>query len=194
MRVLGLDPGALRLGYALVERNEDSFKLVASGITGLEQRENEKFQAFRRRIINYWSDTDSFTWLMSAYGNHHPVDLIASEIVPAVGSGNFIQATQSELVKVTIACLQTMHEIYQPHIKWKEISSSSVKKAVFGSAKNAANKKNTVTKVNMRDAVMSVFPELKERTWMDDLLPDEIDAIAVALATLGYKASVHGKA
>lgn len=189
MRVLGLDPGAVRLGYGLVERSGDDYNLIASGIAGLAREDDEAFGAYRRRLIEHWINPAHHLPMVSELGNQIP-HIVASEKVPAVGSGNFISATQSELVKVAMVAIHVW--LTKNSVEWVEIDGSTVKKATFGAAskppKAGTKKRRKVTKVDMRNAVFKVFPQLRERTWEEDLLPDEIDGIAVALTALGYKA------
>ena len=191
MRVLGIDPGAVRLGWGYVERKDDEFTLMSSGVVSLPQGPDEKFGEYRRRVACHW--WDDFPRFMHALG---APDLIASETLPAKGSGNFINP-QTEAVKAAITAMQIgAHAAGKP--PWEEIASSTVKKRVFGMAskppKAGTKKRIKVSKVDMRNAVQAIFPELKERDWETDLLPDEVDAIAVALAAAGYKARDYERA
>ena len=174
-RILAIDPGALRLGWALVERKGDTYNLLESGIKGLDRDADEPFSDYRRRLIKYWS----LEWSRLLYrlnNTYGPVHNIASERLPAVGGGNFIAATQSELAKVVITVCQTLAEISLVII-WNEWAANTVKKNLTGNAK--------ATKVNIRNAVIEVFPELKPRK--KEILADETDAIGIGLVALGYK-------
>ena len=122
-------------------------------------------------------------------------DRIFSETLPAKGSGNFINpATEAVKAAITVMQISAYSAGCPP---WEEIASSTVKKLVFGMAskppKPGTKKRIKVSKVDMRNAVQSIFPDLKQRTWEKDLMPDEIDGIAIALAGAGYKVSQHGK-
>lgn len=184
MRALGIDPGAIRLGYAVVDRNGDSYSLIKSGIVSVPRNDDELFQAYRLRVIRHWVDRE-FHWSAGRYGlmSIGDLDLIVSEILPGVGGGNFVGSV--EVAKAAVTAMQAIHWANFQDIEWKQVGASTVKKNVVGTAKKA-------TKVQVRNAVQEVFPELKERKWEVDLHADETDAIAVALTGLGYKKS-NGK-
>lgn len=190
MRVLGIDPGAVRMGWGVVEIRLGGFVLMDSGLISLPRHDDEKFGDYRRRVMYHW--WDFYPQFMSHL--RHP-NLIASETLPAKGSGNFINP-QTEAVKTVITTMQLgAYNASEP--PWKEIPSSTVKKAVFGMAskspKSDSKKRIKVSKVDMRNAVQEIFPELKKRVWEQDLFADEIDAIAVALCASGYKRGSNGK-
>lgn len=186
MRALGIDPGAIRLGYAVVDRNGDSYSLIKSGIVSVPRGEDELFQAYRLRAIREVVERE---YELPQYEDVHGLlswpglRLIVSETLPAVGGGNFVGSV--EVAKAVITTMQAIHWIEHSGIEWKQVGASTVKKCVVGTAKKA-------TKVQVRNAVQEVFPELKERKWEVDLHADETDAIAVALTGLGYKKS-NGK-
>ena len=172
-RTLAIDPGALRLGWAIVEREGTKFNLLDSGITGLVRNQDEPFSDYRRRLIRFWlEEWPKLRWKM-------PIQSVASERLPAVGGGNFIAATQSELAKVVISVCQAQvwSETDTLEFTWNELAANTVKKNLTGNAK--------ATKVNIRNAVMEVFPELKPRK--KEILADETDAIGIGLVALGYK-------
>lgn len=188
MRALGIDPGAVRLGYAVVDRNGDSYSLIKSGIVSVPRRDDELFQAYRLRVIRHWVDTEyRMAWSdddsFCGFLDWPELDLIVSEILPGVGGGNFVGSV--EVAKAAMTALQAVHWIQRQEVEWQQVGASTVKKNVVGTAKKA-------TKVQVRNAVQEVFPELKERKWEVDLYADETDAIAVALTGLGYKKS-NGK-
>src|SRR4051812_7190300 len=99
-RILGIDPGALRLGWAVVETSIDGFKLVDSGILGLERGEL-KFSEYRMDLIQYWVKRFPMLQAMGC-------DFWYAERLPAVGGGNFVAATQSELAKTALTTLQAL--------------------------------------------------------------------------------------
>lgn len=172
MRVLGLDPGALRMGYACIEADGPSYYLAASGIKGLARGENEDFQDFRLRLIDYWCE--QFPTILDLWRPN----LIVSETVPAVGGGNFIAATQSELAKTAITTCQAI--AFLNSYEWKQIAANSIKKRLTGNAK--------ATKVGVRNAVIEIFPELAPRKKELTTYADESDAIGTSLVGAGYKA------
>lgn len=40
MRVLGIDPGSIKIGYAILEKNQDNLQYIISGILNLEKKKN----------------------------------------------------------------------------------------------------------------------------------------------------------
>lgn len=168
MRILGLDPGALRLGWAVVEAGIGGFTLLSSGIGGLERQDEEKFSDYRIRLIHHWVKEFGMFEAMGC-------DMWYAERLPAVGGGNFIAATQAELAKTALTTLQAM--AYLNSIPVHELDASHVKSRLTG--------KGTATKVGVRNAVIQVFPELWARK--KEILADESDAIGIALIGAGYK-------
>lgn len=169
MRILGIDPGALRLGWAVVEYGIDgNLRLIGSGIGGLERQGEEKYSDYRVRLIHHW--VKEFR-MFESFG----CDLWYAERLPAVGGGNFIAATQAELAKAVLTTLEAM--AYLNAIPVHEVDASHVKKRLTG--------KGAATKVGVRNAVIQVFPELWARK--KEIVADESDAIGIALVGAGYK-------
>src|SRR4051794_6129659 len=55
LKVLAIDPGALRQGYACITKgNNGRFTLLFSGYDGLVRGDDEAYQAYRMRLVNYW--------------------------------------------------------------------------------------------------------------------------------------------
>ena len=170
----------VRLGFAFVKEEGGVFTLVDSGVAANERAKDEPYQAFKQRIIRYWiEEFPAYISFLSEEGFGGEI-FVASETVPAATSGgNFIAATQSELVKAAIVACQVI--AYQHGVEWQELGATTIKKAVAGNGK--------ATKIKVANANMNVFPELKEQERdLKDNRIDESDAIAVGLAALGYKA------
>src|SRR2546430_284219 len=100
MKVLSLDPGSVRMGWAVLESGGEEPKkskphYVGSGVLGLTRHSNEgkdePYQQYRLRLIDYC--VLEAEYLLSFY---RP-DRVVSEIVPVVGGGNFVAATLSQL-------------------------------------------------------------------------------------------------
>lgn len=166
VRVLAVDPGAERCGWAVLD---DGPKLVQSGILRTP-REDMEYQDYRLyleiRSLGYFDN------LLYAY----QPDLVVNEIIPAVGGGNFVVATQSYLANCVVTCLHAC--AYREGMKVEQISARTVqsKIAVRGKSKK-------ITKVQVRNGVIAHLPELKSR--VSDLVADESDAIAIGLVALG---------
>lgn len=178
MKVLGLDPGAARGGYACVAQPEEGenkppislgsgYFCVPRGSNGSKQ---EPYQQYKLGVIRAW-----VPWAHYLLDEFEP-DVVVSEIVPVVGGGNFVVATQSQLAAAQI---NTVHAVaYDRGYTIKQVGATSVK-AKIGGAKNAS-------KVKVRNGVIEIIPDLAERKkdWVKVF--EEPDSLAIALTELGY--------
>lgn len=169
-RVLSIDPGALRLGYSIIERDHLGFRLVVSGVFGLTREDNENFQVYKKRLLEYWYHQS--TILLKSVD----IDEVVFEQVPAVGGGNFV-GPQSELVKMVVTVLQLRCLDY--NIPYRELTARTIKSNLTGNSR--------ATKVQVRNAVISAFPELEPRKAELTKVADESDAIGIGLVAHGYK-------
>lgn len=169
MRVLSFDPGATRMGYAIIESGP---KYIGSGVLGVE-RGKTSFQNYRLKVIRFWSE-EGHRLLQSFYPDH-----LVSEIVPAVGGKNFSKATQSQLAVAAITAVHTLG--YLGGYGVSQIASNTIKSRI-GGHKDA-------TKVKVRNGVIQLLPNLEHRLkeWRASGIFDETDAIATGLAFLGYR-------
>lgn len=164
MRVFALDPGALRMGWAVVETGP---KYIKSGIIERPRPEDEAYQDYRMRLIIFWAfQMDSFLKVYSP-------DLIVNEIIPTRG---FNDASQSLLAASALTSAQAIAS-YRGY-KCSQIGATTVKAKVGGS--------NKATKAKVRNGVLDLLPELLPRKKDWTKVFDESDAIAVGLAYLGY--------
>ncbi len=176
MRILAIDPGALRLGFAVLEEGAKNKppKYVASGIYGLERGGNkskpEPFQQYRLRLIDFWIQAAP-----KLFESHTP-DLVVGEIVPAVGGGNFRAATQSQLAETAITVVFVVAK--QNGIPVEQIGATSAKRRIGGS--------KTATKVKVRNGVFKLMPETERYRVAWKRVFDTSDAFAIALTYLGY--------
>lgn len=180
MKVLAIDPGAERCGWCVLEGDPERKgnkppEWVGSGIFGLKRGGNkrtpEPFQQYRLRLVDFWIKTTPH--LLDCY---HP-DVVVSEIVPAVGGGNFRAATQSQLAETAATVLITLVRLNA--IPVEQIGATSVKARIGGSKK--------ATKVGVRNGVFRFMPETKdkfEKAWK--VVHDESDAFGVALTYFGF--------
>lgn len=179
-KVLGFDPGAFRMGWCVLEKGEDTGsapKLVGSGVFGLERGSNgskkEEYQKYRLRLIEFW--IEQATYLYRAY----KPELVVNEIVPVVGGGNFVLATQGQLAATAITTAQAV--ALQQKIRVEQIGATTIKKRIGG--------KKNATKVGVRNGVYAIMPETKRFHSEWTKVFDCSDAFAIALTHLGYK---HG--
>lgn len=177
VRVLAIDPGAVRLGWSVVNQPQDGpLEVVDSGILGLERgrngAKNEEFQVYKLRLIDYF--VQKVPVLLRKY---LPTTLV-NEIQPAVGGGNFIAATQSELAKTALTVFQTF--ALAGAIRVEQLGSTTIKKRVANDGR--------ATKAKIRNAVVEYFPDLGEELKRETTGPkpvwDRSDALATALAYL----------
>src|SRR3954470_4313696 len=98
-KVLAIDPGAKRLGWAVLEETDKNKPPIyhGSGYFGVERggndgKENkEPYQKYRLRLVDFWIKQAPIMF------NRYKPDVVVAEIVPPVGGGNFVVATQSQL-------------------------------------------------------------------------------------------------
>lgn len=181
-RLLALDPGAERMGWCVLERDGKRFKnkppeKLALGYFGVPREPNKSsgkktdFQPYRLSLLDFWNEQTPI--LLERY----EPDEVVSEIIPPVGGGNFVVATQSHLALCAITCVQTIAK--QHGIPVYQIGATTVKTKIGGGKK--------ATKVAVRNGVFKLMPKLidhkKEWTKMFDVS----DAVAIGLTHWGYK-------
>lgn len=178
MILLSFDSGAERMGWACLEDDgkKKGAKWHGSGISTVKRRVNgskaEPFQKYRLRLIDFW--IVEAERLLKSY----KPDEVVSEIIPAVGGGNFVVATQSQLAAAAITVVQTV--VRQHDLPLGQVAGISVKAKIGG--------KKTATKVGVRNGVIELIPRLADRKpeWTVPQAMDEPDAIGVGLTYLGY--------
>lgn len=185
MRILhvAVDPGATRLGYALLLQEGESRDLIDSGGDGVTRGEKEPFQVYRKRLIDYW--TDEFSKSLEAILEEYRPDEVKAtfEAMPGQGGGGFSAggAVQTELAKTAAAVCQAMCHFYR--VEWQTVSARTVKKIVAGNS--------SATKVAVRNSVIRALPHLEsEKKDLTGPGADRCDAIAISLWASGYKGPV----
>jgi Holliday junction resolvasome RuvABC endonuclease subunit len=171
MRVLSFDPGAERMGWASIEADDTGLHYHMSGLIPIP-RGKMKPQEYKLDLIAtvaYWTPT--------LFDLTEP-DAVVSETVPSVGGGNFIAAAQSYMANTAIVTVQAIaftggYPVFQ-------IAANSVQSKI---AIGRTGRK--VTKVQVRNGVIKLFPELEDRKrdWVKVF--EEPDAIAIGAAHLG---------
>lgn len=176
MRVLGIDPGSVRLGWAVVERSEDNPDpiYIDSGVISTP-RNGMDFQIYRLLVIQRIFDR------IGAILHVYRPEEVVNETVPAVGGGNFVAATLSYLANTSATVVQTLGYQYDKRVS--QISARTVQSHI------AITKRKTkhVTKQQVRNGVLALLPELEPRKsdWLD--IFEEPDAIAITLSKLGFR-------
>jgi Holliday junction resolvasome RuvABC endonuclease subunit len=161
MRVLGIDPGAERLGWAEVE---DGVYLDSGLITLPRNKPSETYQTYRLRII------ETYSLYFGQLLDVRPPDLVVCETVPVTG-GNLASIIQRQQAATASTVVQSL--AYARGILVKQVAANTAKKKLTGNQK--------ATKVAVRNKVIETFPELapRKREWMKVF--DETDAIGIAI-------------
>lgn len=174
MRVLSFDPGAKRLGWASLGRDNGPLYYHMSGVVYMTKSDNQKPQEYRREVVA------SLAHYTPTLLDLTEPDEVAIEIVPAVGGGNFAVAVQSYLAHAAITTVEAI--CYTAGLPVTYYGANTVQKRIAIKGKG-----RKVTKVQVRNGVIHLLPELEERKsdWVK--IFEEPDAIAVGLTHLGAK-------
>lgn len=175
MIVLSFDPGAERMGYAVLEQGKNKdIKRLGYGQLGVQRQRNkqnkqEAYHEYRMKVIDFWLEEAPILI------NSFKPDIIVNEIVPVVGGGNFVVATQSQLASTAITVVQTVAK--QIGVPIEQIGATTVKAKIGGGKK--------ATKVAVRNGVFKIMPELEvhKKEWTKVF--DISDAFAIGLTHLG---------
>jgi Holliday junction resolvasome RuvABC endonuclease subunit len=174
MRVLSFDPGAKRLGWASLGRDEGRLYYHMSGLIPIPQKEDQKSQVYRQELIQ------TLAYYTPTLLDLTEPDEVAVEIVPSVGGGNFAAAVQTYMVHAAITTVETICYTAGLPIYYYGANTVQSRIAIRGRGKK-------ITKVHVRNGVIQLFPELEERKsdWVK--IFEEPDAIAVGATHLGAK-------
>lgn len=163
---LSIDPGAERLGWATFADKT----YMTSGYHTVS-RGKMKYQEYRLYLIDYWNYESEN--LFSC------VDQMVNEIVPAAGSFN---GSQMYLVNVAMTTIQTKATIQNIPISQIGATSWQAKIAI-------GRKTKKTSKVQCRNGVIKLFPELEDRKKSWTKIFEEPDAIGIGAAYLGLSNS-----
>lgn len=172
MRVLSFDSGAERMGWASVGRDNGKLYYHISDILSLPRMgTKEKYQDYRLRL------TGELTVSIPALFEVIEPDEIVTEIIPPTGFGN---VSQAYLANVAVTTVHTI--AYLSGIRVVQVSARTVQAniAIKGRSKK-------ITKPQVRNGVLRIFPELEDRKrdWVKVF--DECDAIAIGASHLGAR-------
>lgn len=168
MKILAIDPGAERCGYALIESGPS---LIESGVLNVPRRD-QAFQEYRLRLEEDVAIYFDPLFIL-------PPDKVTNEIMPAVGGGNFAVATQSYLANCTVSVLHTLAFLYEVPVE--QISARTVQKQI-----GIKGRTGKVSKAGMRKGVLQCLPCLNEHIKDPEWPWDRWDAIGIGLAALGH--------
>jgi Holliday junction resolvasome RuvABC endonuclease subunit len=160
MRVIGIDPGATRAGWSILDSGPTH---IASGVIHHPRLPKQKFQEYRIELTEHWVE-ESFELL-----EEYKPDVLVSETVPSRGPAIM---DQLYLANVQVTVLHAIAISYG--VKVVQVSARSVQAKI---AKRRPGYK--VTKAQVRSGVIEIFPELKER--LKGSVFEASDAIGIAM-------------
>lgn len=172
--ILALDPGAVRMGWSVLDYGP---KYVSSGILGMPRPVmglDKKGKKIKQPFQEYKLDIEEYFAIEGAKLFERKLDFLVNEILPAVGGGNFVVATDSELAKTALTCMHVLAT--ERDVAIQQMGATTIKKKVTGNP--------NATKVAVRNGVVKTFPELKSRIKDWTKIFDEPDAIATGIAYL----------
>lgn len=177
MSLLAVDGGAERLGWAILDREGSKPVYLDSGLVSFPQDEFAgSFQEYRLALIDFY--VDHLTRPGSVFDDSYlPVTKVVTEVLPAVGFGNGVQAYLVNVALTTVQALATLAGIPVTQISARTTQSQIA----------IGKKGKKITKVQVRNGVLAQLPELSHRKSEWTKVFDEVDAIATGLAYLGFK-------
>lgn len=165
------------MGWCLLIKENDTYTHIDHGVLGVKYDTTTPWNAYRHKLIKYWAET----W-PDLTEELYP-DLIVSEKLPPGGSAIMGGNTQRIAGIVAISICQLLN--YQGHdTPWEEVAATTIKNSFF--TKEQRKEKSFKSKIAVRNVICTdVWPELYPvRT---KLLPDESDAMSIALYGAGYR-------
>lgn len=168
MRLLAVDPGAERCGWALLEPGPT---LLRSGVLRCHREADEAFQPYRLRLEQKAGRFFDRILVVKC-------DISMNEIIPAVGGGNFAVATQSYLANCVVSVLHDC--AFRRGVEVRQIAARTVQSKI-----GIKGRTGKVSKAGMRNGVLQHFPHLSMHVKDSDDWPwDRWDAIGIGLAAL----------
>lgn len=167
VRVLGIDSGAKRGGWAVLDSGPI---YVASGVLGCIKEPKEAYQEYRMRLTEKWVGRTSD--LLDAFDP----DVVVTETVPVYGMNDFSQGYLANVMATTVHVISLMRGI-----DVKQVSAQKVHNQIAYGGKT-----KKPTKPQVRNGVLILLPELKEQAKSWGKVFEESDALAIALHFLGF--------
>jgi Holliday junction resolvasome RuvABC endonuclease subunit len=165
MRLLAIDPGFKRFGYAVFDENAE---LITHGVRSPRERDkDEKYQNYLNTGLY-----DMYHWFDELIETYKITHIIAEIIPPISNKGNFGISPQLPLVISVIAVCKIM--AYEDEIEWKDISARSVKTMIVGDS--------SASKAVVRRTVLAEYPEIQQERKLTDIPFDETDAISIGMS------------
>lgn len=162
------------MGWAVIDRDEDDYSHVDSGVFHYPQfqKKQMKYQPYRLMLLEQYLTVNTPTLI----DKYHPNKVI-TETVPARGAGEaggtFLQLALTATDGVHAVCILN-------GIEFSQIGATTVQTRMLG---KGAKK----TKPRVRNAVIALYPELVayKRAWLKEF--EQPDAIAIGSVGLGHK-------
>jgi Holliday junction resolvasome RuvABC endonuclease subunit len=174
MRLLSIDPGFKRFGYAIFDEDAN---LIHNGVYSTRERnKDEKYQQYLNSGI-----VDMYHWFGDLLDEYKITNIISEIVPPISGKGNFGVSPQIPLVISVMAVCKIM--AYEDDIEWKDISARSVKTLMIGDS--------SASKAVIRRLVLDEYPEIKRERKLTDIPFDETDAISIGMSF--FPELCHGK-
>jgi Holliday junction resolvasome RuvABC endonuclease subunit len=164
VKILALDPGAKRMGWAILSQDSGGPVYWNSGVAGVE-RTVETYHTYRLLLIDHFQ-----YWARSMIDDHQP-DVVVSELLPVKG---FRDMSQALLAGTAITTVQAV-----------AINKVVVAQVAVQRIKVAIGRSVRASKVKVREGVIQLLPELEPHRKNWTKVFDEPDAIAVGLTYLG---------
>ncbi len=174
MRVLAFDPGAARMGWAVISREDDESEPVylGSGVLRNPRNDGEGYQEYRLRLID-----QQVREIKDLYATYTVGDIVNEIVPPSTSTAFASNGVQAQLAATAVTVVHCM-ALYHGH-PIHQVSATTVKKAIGGN--------RSASKVKVRDGVFSFFPDLRDLKWKEWVRThDESDACAIALTVLNY--------
>lgn len=177
MALLSIDGGAERLGWGILEREGNKPVYIDSGLVSFPQTGFAgTFQEYRLALIAFY--VDHLTRPGSVFDDSFlPITKVVTEVLPPVGFGNGVQAY---LVNVALTVVQTIATL--AGLPVDQISARTVQSKIA-----VGRKGKKVSKVQVRNGVIQLLPELAPRKKEWTKVFDEPDSLAVGLTYLGFQ-------
>lgn len=165
MKLLAIDPGFKRFGYAVFDENAE---LITHGVySPRERNKDERYQDYLNNGLYAM-----YHWFDELIETYKITNIIAEIIPPISNKGNFGISPQLPLVISVIAVCKIM--AYEDEIEWKDVSARSVKTMIVGDS--------SASKAVVRRAVLAEYPEIQQERKITDIPFDESDAICIGMS------------
>lgn len=176
MKLLSIDPGFKRLGYAIFD--EESNILDHGVYSNRERKKDEKYQEYLNSGIY-----ETYHWFGELLDKNKITNIISEIVPPITGKGNFGVSPQVPLVISVMAVCKIM--AYEDEIEWEDISARTVKTIILGDS--------SASKAAIRRLVVQEYPEIVKGRKLTDIPFDETDAISIGMSFFPDLHYVKGK-